>query len=340
MGAWRASGGRTLTAPLVAIILGAALVWGSPGTVAAQAGGEEEPEGGECCALLLLPVGARATALGGASTARSGPDAVFRNPAGLAGLSGSSFLVHHSDMSLGVQVEAFSLILTPLSSTFGLSYQLFDKGEIATTDPGNQPTGELSVRDHLLVGSFATSLAHGLSAGVNYKLFQQRVDCTGSCGGEQHVATTHAFDVGMRFRGGPRGSLELGAALVNVGSRLQVENAGQADRLPARIQVGAAYNALSTLQPDSALALRVSVDLRDELHEPGGPRPSLGMELDVQQVVFLRAGYTPGEGLGTGAAVGVELRYERLDVAVARSFVNSSLEADTEPFQVSLGFNF
>ena len=243
-------------------------------------------------------------------------------------------------MSLGVQVEAFSLILTPLSSTFGLSYQLFDKGEIATTDPGNQPTGELSVRDHLLVGSFATGLAPGLSAGVNLKLFQQRVDCTGSCGGVQHVATTHAFDVGIRFAGGRDGALELGAAVANIGSRLQVENAGQADELPARIQIGAAYNALSGFQPDSTLALRVSLDLRDELHDPGRPRPSLGAELDVQQVVFLRAGYTPGEGLGTGAAVGVELRYERLDVAVARSFVNSSLEADTEPFQVSLGLNF
>lgn len=334
----RAAGGVRVVAGVCALALALA---GAPRGAAAQEAGGEEPPTGECCALLLVPVGARATGMAGAYTAATGPDAVFRNPAGLAGLSGSTFLVHHSDMSLGVQVDAFSLVLTPFSSALGLSYQLFDKGEIPTTDVSGQVTGEQSFRDHLLVASFGTGLGAGAAAGINFKLFQQRVDCSGtSCGGVTNVASTHAVDVGVRYSPVWAPGLALGLTAVNLGSRLQVVNAEQSDRLPARLHVGAAYDVLGLVRADSTVAVRLSVDVRDEIHDPGTLTPSVGLEVDMQRVVFLRAGYTPGEGLGTGAAVGVGLRYDRIDIAVARSFVNSSLEADTEPFQVSFGLNF
>jgi hypothetical protein len=119
-----------------------------------------------------------------------------------------------------------------------------------------------------------------------------------------------------------------------------VVNAEQADPLPGRIHVGAAYDVLGAVAADERVALRLTTDVQDVLREPGDPTVAVGLELDVQRSVFLRAGYAPGEGLGTGAAVGVELRYDRFDIAVARSFVNSQLAADTEPFQVSFGLNF
>ncbi|HUG41070.1 MAG TPA: PorV/PorQ family protein [Longimicrobiales bacterium] len=311
--------------------------------VPAGADGQGEPEpdrSQECCLLLLVPVGARASAVGGTLTARAGPDAVFLNPAGLAGLRTNTFVVHHSDMSLAAQIDAFSLLITPFSSTLGISYQLFDKGEITTTDVTGQPIGELSLRDHLLVASFATTLVGGLSGGVSYKLFQQRIDCTGDCGGEESRGTTHAVDFGLRFTPSWHPALELGVALVNLGFPLQMVNAAQADAFPARLHLGVGYDVLALLRADSPLAARVLVDVRDSPREPGDFAPSFGLELDMQRIIFVRAGYAAGEGLGTGAAVGVELRYDRFDVAVARSFVNSSLEADTEPFQVSFGLNF
>ena len=136
-------------------------------------------------------------------------------------------------------------------------------------------------------------------------------------------------------------SLELGLAVLNLGSKLQVENKDQSDHLPARLHVGAAYDVLGLVQGDSTIALRVLLDVHDDIRDPGSSlTPSFGMELDMQRLIFLRAGYTPGEGTGTGAAVGVGIRYERIDIAVARSFVNSILEADSEPFQVSFGLYF
>lgn len=314
-----------------------------PGTApaAAQEGGTLQPEDGpECCLLLLVPVGARSSSMGGSITARTGVEAVFRNPAGLAGLEGSMFVVHHSDVSVNSQVDAFSLVVTPLGFSLGLSYQLFDNGDIPTTDPFGQPTGELVLRDHLLIGSFATPLAQGLSAGINYRLFQQRIDCNGQCGGEESVATTNAVDVGLRYRPPWHPALEMGAAVVNAGPGLQVVNAEQADPLPGRLHLGAAYNVLAGTGAGEQVALRLTTDLQDALRDPGAPTIAVGVELDVQEAVFLRAGYAPGEGLGTGAAVGVELRYDRFDVAVARSFVNSQLGAGTEPFQISFGLNF
>lgn len=311
------------------------------GPLAAQEANDPPSEGGpECCLLLLVPVGARASSLGGAITALSGAEAVFRNPAGIAALDDSQFLIHHSDMALDQQLEAFSLLITPFSSTFGISYQLFDKGEIQTTDPTGQPTGQLTLRDHLLVGSFALRLGAGISAGLNYKVFQQRVDCTGLCGGQENVATTQAIDVGVRWTPLWHPALEVGVSVVNAGLALQVVNAGDSDPFPGRIHFGVAYDVLQRVPTDSLLALRLSIDARDQLAEPGSPVLAVGMELDVQRAVFLRAGYTPGEGLGTGAAVGLELRYNRFDIGVSRSFVNSSLEAEGEPFQVSLGLHF
>ncbi|NIP79931.1 MAG: PorV/PorQ family protein [Gemmatimonadetes bacterium] len=315
---------------LALALLGAALVAPPAPAVAQQ---------DECCALLLIPVGARSSALLGAITARAGADAVFRNPAGLADLPSNAFVIHHSDIAADQQIEAFSLLLTPFNSTIGITYQLFDKGDIESTDAANRTIGVLKVRDHLLVGTFSTGLGAGLSAGVSYKVFQQRIDCTGLCSSSEYAAITQAVDAGVRYTPEWEPGLELGIAIVNAGLDVQVENAAQADPFPGRLHLGIAYDVLSSLPTDSTLALRVAVEGRDRLLEPGSPTVAFGLELDIQRAVFVRAGWAPGKGLGSGAAVGLELRYDRFDIGVSRSFVRSSLD-ENEPFQISLGLNF
>jgi hypothetical protein len=269
-------------------------------------------------------------------TASAGPDAVFHNPAGLAGLGGGAFVVHHADRK-EVDVDAFSVLVAPRLGTLGVSYQLFDWGTILTTDETGQTTGELSIRDHLLVGSVGVALGRTMGVGASYKVFQERIDCRGACGGAERVTTTHAVDVGYRYTPGWQRGLELGVALVNL--PLGVQEDGRSEAFPARVHVGAAYDVLRAFRADDALALRLALDLEDQVWRPGNVVPSVGLELDAYQAVFLRAGYTPGEGHASGAAVGVALRYDRFDIGVSRSFVNSSFE-DDEPFQITFGINF
>ncbi|MEJ2504534.1 MAG: hypothetical protein P8177_14700 [Gemmatimonadota bacterium] len=165
-----------------ALLLSSAIV-AAPTLLAAQEGGELEPtEGTECCLYLLLPVGARATSMAGTITALQGVDGAYMNPAGLAGMDGNTFVVHHSDVGTSVpeQVDAFSLLITPWSIALAVSYQLIDNGESVVTDPFQQPTGELALRDHLVTASVGTELFAGLSAGANYKLYQQRIGGAGA----------------------------------------------------------------------------------------------------------------------------------------------------------------
>lgn len=332
-----AGSGRSwrMVATLVVVVAGAVASWPAPLT-------SQDGEDGECCPLLLVPVGARSSSLGGAIAARQGADAIFHNPAGLAGLEGRTFVIHHSDeVSHDTQVDAFSFLFTPLRLTLGISYQLFDKERITTTDPSSPtPTGELILRDHLFLLSAATPLFAGLSAGASYRLFQERIDCDGSCGSLESVATTFGVDAGLRYAPPGHDALELGLAVVNAGPALQEGGVAQARGLPGRIHLGMAYDVLAGIPTDDLLGLRIALETRSLLRDPGTRTYAFGAEVDVQGAVFLRAGYVPGEGLGTGAAVGVELRYDRFDIGVSRSFVNSQLGTDTEPFQVSLGLHF
>lgn len=300
--------------------------------------GEQKPAA-ECCLVLLLPVGARAVALGRALTGGSSPDAVFANPAGLAGLQDDHLVVHHN--TLAAQATAFSILATPRGvGTLGLSYELLDFGDIEYTDGHGQTTGMLSLRHHVLIGSFATELVGGLAAGFNYKLYQFRLSCHGNCGGQEVGAVTHAVDAGLRYHPPLLPALEFGVMVANLGFPLQVVNAQQADPLPGRIRVGAAYEVLHHLRPESAMALSLAMDLEDQWQDPGSPSPSLGLELAADNTIFLRAGYVPGEGIGTGAAVGIGIHYASFTISVAKSFVANLLDSAAEPVQVSFGLHF
>lgn len=281
--AWASSGRSTLVFVLVAVLVSV------PAPVAAQASGplgDEIPESApavECCLVLLLPVGARAVSLGGTLAARPSLDAVFANPAGLVGVDDDHFVVHHATSVAG-QANAFSLLLaTDGLGTFGVSYQLFDFGEIEMTDEQGTRTGTLSLRDHLFVASYGTHLIGGIVGGVNYKVYHSRIGCRGACGGQQVAATTHALDLGMQYHPSWFPSLRVGAAVTNAGFALQVVNAEQADPLPTRATMGIAFDVLRHVRADSTVALWLAVELEDRWASPGNPVASVGAELSADR---------------------------------------------------------
>jgi hypothetical protein len=336
-GVWRWAGGVAFrTAAALLIGLCALLV---PEPALSQGGGQAPPP--ECCLVLLLPVGARSAALGQAGTALGSPDAVFVNPAGLAEMRRGQFVVHHEPLLHDQQANTFTLVITPRAvGALALTYQLFDYGEEDARDEFGNTTGRLSTREQLLVASFATPVHGGLTAGINYKLYQFRVDCAGFCRGANFVGTTHALDGGLRFRPRQLPGLVVGASVLNLGFALQVVNAPQSDPMPTRIRAGAAYEVLHHFARDSTLALWVSADVEDRPGHLGSPQAGLGVEGSIGSAVFVRMGYRSGEGRGTGPAVGLGLSFDRFTAAVARSFASTGLELDHEPFQFSFGVQF
>ena len=121
----------------------------------------------ECCLPLLLPVTARSISLGQALTARSGADAIFYNPASLAGVGKDEFVIHHQATFEGQDIAITVAIDAGLAGSFGLTYVLMDKGQSDATSEGGQVTGTVAVRYHQLIASYATPVTAGLRAGVS-----------------------------------------------------------------------------------------------------------------------------------------------------------------------------
>lgn len=304
-------------------------------SVAAQ---EDAVPATECCLALLFPIGARALSLGNALTARGSPAGLFVNPASLA-QADDQFVVHNASTSLE-DSNTFSLVIDAgLVGTFGLSYRLIDHGEQQARDPSGNPTGTLGLLEHVLTATYATTFSSRLAAGVSYVLYQFRQDCTGFCGVEGFAATTHGLDVGARYTPPALRGLELAAAIVHLGFPLQVINAEQAAPLPTRIRVGAAYDVLQHFTTDTTTTVHVIADVVAGVRAGAGPLVNLGVEAALDRTIYMRAGWAGGTGITSGGAVGIGLRYDRFDLAVAKSFVSSPVD-DSEPVQITFAVRF
>jgi hypothetical protein len=141
----------------------------------------------------------------------------------------------------------------------------------------------------------------------------------------------------------PTERLKIGAMVAHVGPRLQVLNADQADPLPSRVRLAFAYNFIALLTDDEELGGWLALEVQDRLHELGSRSYYIGTELTagVSEALFLRAGYVLGDlDQEAGARVGLGFRYERFDLAIAKSLAVSTLTGKTEPVHVTFSIRF
>jgi len=310
---------------------------GSPGT------------SGEGAPFLLLPVGAKAVSLGRTMTSVQGAEGAFWNPAGLAGAGRSQIVLFRGDQIAGTATAASVLLSRPGVGTIGASYLLLDVGDQDFTDPSGNFLGTISVRNHLGVISAAATVLDRVNAGVNFKIVQFRLSCRGSqCPDEGTTATTYAFDVGAQAE--PISRLRLGAMIAHVGPSLRVLNAEQADPLPARFRISAAYDIVDAITTREDFSGWLGVEVQDRLREPGVPSLYLGAEFTAGQVdaLSLRAGYVIADVLDEiqgadpedGARVGLGIRYDAFDLSIAKSLSVSTLTGETEPVHVTFSIGF
>lgn len=306
--------------------------------VAAQ---EEADDRAEGALFLLLPVGAQGVALGRAMTWVEGAEGAFWNPAGLAGARRSQGVLFRGDHVAGTATAVTGLWVKPGMGTLGASYLLLDAGDIDQTDEFGNYTGTITIRNHLGVISAASRVTETFSAGVSLKIVRFQLACRGICANEGTTATTYALDAGIQAL--PIEQVRVGAMIAHLGPSLQVLNAEQADPLPSRIRVAAAYNVVAAITDTDDLRGWLAVEVEDRLRNLGSLSYYVGLELTAGQTdaLSLRAGHVWSDlQQEEGGRVGLGLRYERFDLSIAKSLAVSTLTGETEPVHVTFSIGF
>ena len=296
--------------------------------------------------FLLLPVGAQGVALGRAMTAVSSSEAVFWNPAGLAEAEERRVLLHRGDHVVGDGTSFSVLLSRPGVGILGVSYQLFDVGSQDLTDGMGNVLGSLSIRNHQALLSAAARIGTRIAGGMNVKHIRFEVACRGQCPEGRVTGSSYAVDLGVQSQPLNRIPLRLGAMVAHLGPRFQVDNSEQADPLPARARVAAALEVFSRTIEEERLALTAMVEVEDRLRDPGNPAFLLGAELSAGNTdrIVARGGY-----IFTGsdqadhmeaAALGLGVRFDRLELDIARSLARRGLASQQEPIHFTVGVQF
>jgi hypothetical protein len=248
---------------------------------------------------LKLGVDARHAAMGDAGIA-SGFDASagYRNPAGLIGDNRTEAVFTLHSWMQGVKSGFLALAFKGRES--GGSIHLLYTGvpdiEYRTDAPSPEPAGSFSSTEMTLGGSYARALTSGLSAGVNLKLYYEKIFVDEAFG--------FGGDLGLSYAPSGHG-MRIAAAVQNIGKTGRL--ASEPIELPLTARVGVA--APAAVGPGECLVLLDAVKEKDsKLHIHGGA------EFAWRRLLFLRAGYQTGyETYGFSGGVGIAFSKARLD---------------------------
>ena len=142
----------------------------------------QEPTGSEGSLFLLLPTGAQAVGMGQAMVAgKPGSEGIWWNPASIGQQDSRELAIHHSQTVAGVGDALTFVVPTSSYGTTALSLNILNIGVQDVTDVNGDVVGHILPRDVVFAGTYAAKITHRLSTGLNYKIVQIRVDCSGEC---------------------------------------------------------------------------------------------------------------------------------------------------------------
>lgn len=257
--------------------------------------------------VLSFPVGARYNALGEAGLALSqDATATWFSPGGLAFLSDrpqdSDLQLMYSKLAAGL---ADDIALTwagyakPMGGgVLGASITYLDMGEQTATDEQGNVTGTFSSYEYVIQGNYAFRLSPNLGLGFGLKYFRDKLapdsvlqDRSGGSG------DSFGLDFGVLWKL-PTARLNLAAAVHNLGPSIKHVDADQADPMPRKFTVGAAYG----LYHSEYMGLLMVADLQMPLYkwqddeygfglETSQEEWGVGTEWNYDRSLFLRLGY-------------------------------------------------
>ena len=180
-----------------------------------MAEGDNDKVGSSAFKFLNIQTDAHGAALGGLAAQASGANALFWNPAGIAGSEGIGVSAGMTQWLVETQVMNAGLVMPMMGGTIGLSLVSVDYGDImksgwaGTTEFVFEPNqGSFSATDMSLQASYGKSLSDKFSLGATAKMISQNIDDVSISG--------LAFDIGTQFNTGYRG-ISMGAVVSNFG---------------------------------------------------------------------------------------------------------------------------
>lgn len=263
--------------------------------------------------FLEIGVGARAMALGGAYTGlATGATSMYWNPAGIGSTEGIDVAFSYAPLYGDLDItHNFAAVAIPLfGGGIGISYINLNSGDIPRTNEGYPGGGDPQFGQVFTYTATAIGLHYGrrltdrLQVGFSGKVIQE--------GLTDAKASWWALDFGTMFNTGLYG-LSLGAALQNIGNsaamtgaltktRITADDAFPVDQ-PVNLAVESyqlpmtfRFSLVSDLAgspdalfaPGSNVGARLALDLNDGVDTD--LQSSLGLEVNVRQLVYLRAG--------------------------------------------------
>jgi len=290
-------------------------------------GGDVKRKGTAGAQEVLIPVGARGIATGGALfPSLSGAEAIYYNPAGLS--VGSRSEVMFSQMSYIADINVSYVAVSANFEDFGalgLSFKTLSFGDIPVTTV-DHPDGDgttYSPGTYVVGLTYSRTLTDRVSAGFTTKVVYESIMGT--------AATGLAIDFGVQYRF--TSGLSIGASLKNVGTDMKYSGADlqtktdvpdaslgstqgvyspetESFQIPSYFELGVNY--LHTFNPENQVLLgttfRNNNNLQDEL--------MFGLEYKMMNVLALRSGYemlvknTSESVYGLNLGAGVEYKFE------------------------------
>ncbi len=282
---------------------------------------------------FLLPVGARALAMGQTLTAATGSDALWANPAGVA--HGPRELALHmaTNSSPLAETDASGAFVYPVHrvGSFALSVHYINYGQQGSTVDQSGQIGSFVSTSTTLAATFAPILTDRLTGGITGKLLRIGFNCTGSCNKPENVPQTAALDFGLEYLATKDSTITIGAAVRNLGPKLQVNDSPQSDPLPERASVGVAYAPKLTQLPKQA-RVRLGADAVSYVVGGSSPGFRLGGELSWMERYEVRAGYVASGPTGSGPTFGLGVSTGKLQIDLAQMLSDVAASGSTPTF--------
>lgn len=258
--------------------------------------------------FLRIPVGARASGMGGAVTADvTDASAMFWNPAGLANVEKTELMVEYADWFIDINHNYLGLAIPAKKGVFGVNFVALTMGEFEeTTFDFPEGTGR-TFNSYMVSGglAYSTHLFEKFSVGGNLKFVHEKIFETS--------ATAIALDVGTLYEL-PFYGIRFGVSVTNIGTKMQLDGDGLitpvdiddqnegnyiadsklatgAFDLPLMLKVGFAYDAVKNEN------IRATFTVDGSNPSDNVQSVSFGTEIGLLNDLFLLRGGIPYIGL-------------------------------------------